>query len=458
MEVNKSRTPISQTDISLEAHGWPQQHLIELQGPDGMWYHKWLPSVADLRGHFPPDVLRHNFPGVYDAEEKEEENLYAPLFLDDVLTSADPKMIVEKLLAEDTVVGLYGRYGSFKSFLLVSLLTYLASGRDEWMGLKIYNGPHYIVYAMAEGYGGLKKRLRALIQHEKFTSNEMANIRTNLAVVKTPVYLGNPVAVDQFIEEQKRAANGRKITGVFIDTLFASSTGLDLSSQKDMSTAMGRIKQIKRGLESDIICPVHHQGKDEAKKATGSIVYSTDSNDLYELKVTDAEKRTITLFTDRIKDREPITLSFALEQVSFGDGDQDNSLVLVRDNGIGSPEQKSKEPTRCDQALSVLSLNGMTNTEWKKLFMQTFDVKEGVFNKAVKELVPTGLIRQEGNKYFRRIDPENDPCPKCGETKWVKFKGEGGPNGDYQCAKCHPTWDDAEIFAGANTTISGKGK
>ena len=69
-----------------------------------------------------------------------------------------PEPLIENYLTRDSLAVLYGRPGTAKSFICISMAFAVVTGTD-WFGHRVHRGP--VLYVAGEGTAGLAQRQRA---------------------------------------------------------------------------------------------------------------------------------------------------------------------------------------------------------------------------------------------------------------------------------------------------------
>ena len=110
----------------------------------------------------------------------------------DILRLPDPLWIIDKILAKGSFAVLYGAPGVGKSFLALSGAFEVAAERS-WLDKKVNGGP--VLYVAAEGFGGLKLRVAALLHHEGLGAD------VNWKFLDCPVNLMDPEKLSAFIKD-----------------------------------------------------------------------------------------------------------------------------------------------------------------------------------------------------------------------------------------------------------------
>jgi AAA domain-containing protein/bifunctional DNA primase/polymerase-like protein/primase-like protein len=172
-------------------------------------------------------------------------------------TQAGPvSWLVRNLLQRDGLGVLYGEPGSGKSFLVLDLSGAIARGA-EWRGLPVTCGP--VVYVVAEGAGGFRKRLEAYAQHHGV---DLAALPIGV-IADAPNFLRDD---DRPIARAVEAYGGAVL--IVVDTLASVTPGGNENAAEDMGAVIGRCKRLQAETGAFVLL-VHHSGKDSGRGARG---------------------------------------------------------------------------------------------------------------------------------------------------------------------------------------------
>lgn len=164
-----------------------------------------------------------------------------------------PTWIVHGVLPQAELTVIYGETGSGKTFKALDLVGAVARGVD-WRGRKVKQGR--VVYIVAEGAGGFRKRVQAYAQAHSVDPESM-----QLDVIaETP----NLIAEDH----KALAAAIGSASVIVVDTLAQTTPGADENSAEGMGKALAHCKALHRATGALVVL-IHHSGKDAARGARG---------------------------------------------------------------------------------------------------------------------------------------------------------------------------------------------
>ena len=182
-----------------------------------------------------------------------------------------PEWIVHDFLADESYALLYGRWGSFKTFVALDVALSVACGFPSdptWEVVR--SGP--VLFAIGEGRSAFARRVRGW----EMLHFGGARVENFVLADPVPTTTVSEEALDAFIEEAlRRHPGGYRLT--FIDTLGRAMEGADENSQRDASAMTALAHRLRHDLGGSVLA-IHHSGKDEARGARGSSVLGADAD------------------------------------------------------------------------------------------------------------------------------------------------------------------------------------
>ncbi len=222
----------------------------------------WLSPT--LRQKLADPAARSNIPHVKPdryCEEDEEFPMFSPL---ELMALREPEWIIPNVIAEQSLVVVYGPPKSLKTFFTLDLCFRLAQGRDLD---DRPTAPRHIFYVTGEGQGGLLKRYQSWLQVNHLRLDD----RPPLTFVTKIVNLLDPGSVDRFIAKMRLRAAADKIDIIALDTLSRAMAGKNENASEIMTAAVASAERIGQALRACVVL-VHHTGKDAER---GVIVHWT---------------------------------------------------------------------------------------------------------------------------------------------------------------------------------------
>lgn len=224
------------------------------------------------------------------------------------------------LLHLDTLARVIGPSGHMKSFAVIDFAGHVGTGR-RWHGRYVRQG--LVVYLVAEGSGGIRKRVRAWERHYGVAMEHV-------------LFLPRPVqAMDQewltLIEACRRLGPAL----VVVDTQARVSVGVEENSAKELGLVIDRMEQLRAATRACVLL-IHHTGHvgDHGRGSTSA--KGALQSELHVSKKGDRAANTIvTIKTGKQKDDEQESdIQFGLKVVNLPgeakpDGRPVTSVVLV---------------------------------------------------------------------------------------------------------------------------------
>jgi hypothetical protein len=254
------------------------------------------------------------------------------------------RWLVQDILPAASFSAIYGRPGSYKSFVALHMAACVASG-VECFGKPVAGGP--VIYVAGEGGAGLKRRRDALLKHWKLAEDlpiyfvkSQLNMRTSLED-----YDALCAAIDSLCV---------KPVLVIFDTFARIFAGGEENSAKDVGETIVILGAIQERYETAVAI-IHHAGKDESRGMRGSsaLLGAVDTElECVKVSVEDGAERIGKLSVTKQKDGDDgLVFGYRMETVSLSDIDADaSSLALepletdeMKRAGIGPKDAKDKQ-------------------------------------------------------------------------------------------------------------------
>ncbi|WP_371614767.1 AAA family ATPase [Streptomyces sp. NBC_00454] len=281
--------------------------------------------------------------------------LEAELLDSEALDSIEPlDPIIADLLFRDTLTRVYGASGTFKSFMTLDFAGCVGTG-TPWHGQQVNPGP--VIYLVAEGMKGIRKRVRAWEQHY---GRRMFGVK----FLPRPVQAMDPewLVLVELCRRMRPAL-------VVIDTQARVTVGIEENSNTEMGRVVDRMEQL-RGASEACVLLVHHAGHDSDRGRGATAVKGALQTELgVERKGKGLCDTTITLKTGKQKDDEELgDVVFGLHQVALNgefkeDGSPVTSIVLVPLDPVSVPQARTGHDGRVAEIAAVLDAKGFP-TNW----------------------------------------------------------------------------------------------
>ena len=232
------------------------------------------------------------------------------------------RWLVEDILPAASFAAIYGRPGSYKSFVALHICACVAAGVDCF-GKPVEAGP--VIYVAGEGAAGLKRRSDALLSHMGLEADlpiyfvkAQLNLRSSL-----DDYDALCAAIDSV---------GVRPALVIFDTFARIFAGGEENSAKDVGETIVILGAIQERYETAVAI-IHHAGKDESRGMRGSsaLLGAVDTElECVKLSPEDSEDRIGKLTVTKQKDGEDgIVFGYRMKAVSLSSIDPDASSLAV---------------------------------------------------------------------------------------------------------------------------------
>lgn len=181
---------------------------------------------------------------VLALRQKLRENLKESADLEKI---PEPESLIKGVLCTDSLAWIYGKPGSAKSFVSLSWAASVGTG-SPWLGRPVKQGP--VLYLIAEGGGGFRKRVRAW---ESANGRYMEGVK----FLDIPVQLLKPMEV----EALTGVINDIQPVLIVIDTQARCTLGANENDNGEMSKVVAAADRLRAVCGSCVLL-VHHSGRD----------------------------------------------------------------------------------------------------------------------------------------------------------------------------------------------------
>ena len=332
------------------------------------------------------------------------------------------RWLIKDIMPAESFMALYGRPGSYKSFVALYLSCCIATG-SEAFGKDAVQGS--VVYIAGEGGAGLKRRWDALrLHHEIEDDAPVYFIKAQLNLRST---LEDAEAVIVAIRELNVVPSL-----IVVDTFARAFAGGEENSAKDVGEAVSVLGYLQEQMCCGVLI-VHHAGKDESRGMRGSsallgavdleleckkISSETSSDRVGQLTITkqkDGEDGVLLgyrMIVVPLSNIDPDATSLALEPV---DNDTVAKMALKESRetqkqlGVRMLEQAIREAGKVIEGKGEGIPAGVkctTDAVWKKYFCDAQPQLEGdALSRAWKRV--------------KKHAKENNISGNCGEYYWL---------------------------------------
>lgn len=346
------------------------------------------------------------------------------LLAGDLFDQKPQRYIVHKLIPENSLVTLYGRRASFKTFAVTDVVMTIgaftadeleAGARMTWWGRPVRHGA--VVYVVAEGAGGWTARMSAWMKRHNRNGHGHS-----VAVLPQPANLHDPEEVQRLIDDIHYAAEalGLPVVMVVFDTLFRCYGGASLNGDGEAGGAIAAATRVQHETGATVLL-VNHSNANGDSFGSKMLPNSVDVELLVER---DGKSMSATLKAVKVKDDDEPEFRFHLEKVNvfhpvtglasmrdLPDGTSEQITSLVVDQVIeisgdapantASPMLEGN-PAILHAALVQSGAEGYTHSEWLEAIQRLSRNKpmaNSSFNVALKALNDKHIVKKQGNRY-----------------------------------------------------------
>lgn len=266
-----------------------------------------------------------------DIEEQDQRGRVAALvdaLLSETLTTdalddiEELTPVVDGLMYRGTVARINGKPGSMKSFVALDVAGSVGTG-IPWAGKEVIQGD--VIYLVAEGAAGFKKRVRAWEQEH---GGKMTGVH----------FLPRPIQVASIewlvLEEACKRLNPAMI---IVDTQARATVGIEESSNERMSVIFNRIENLAKESNACVLL-IHHTGHVGEHGRGASNVLGAVQTELLVKKEGKGADRVIAIRIDKTKDDDDgaeirmLPRVVAVNGMTRMSGAQETSIVLIPEN------------------------------------------------------------------------------------------------------------------------------
>jgi hypothetical protein len=314
------------------------------------------------------------------SSETPANKLYS---IEDILNLPDPEWLIQNFLPKASFAVLFGPPSVGKSFLALSLALAIAAGK-HWLGKDVKGGP--VIYIAAEGFGGLKLRISALLLHSDY------DVDTECAFLNRPINFLKVDAVQALIKPIKES--GVQPALIIIDTLARCFVGGDENSAQEMGLFIDGAETVKRETGATVLA-IHHTGKNEQRGARGSnaLIGAADT-----IIGCSGEINCLGIKCEKMKDAEPFKkFSLSAQTVELENGRK--SCVLVPFDEAMSAMVSPAKQENIRKMIAVLEkkfdTEGATHGKWMRACMDA-GMSDSNFARGLRDM-KEGLVAKEGD-------------------------------------------------------------
>ena len=276
--------------------------------------------------------------------------------LKDVASSPVPqRWLVRNIVPHGASLGmLFGKSGSTKSYLAISLMLTVATGRPDWFGHKAKAGK--VLYLCGEGHHAAYERMACWLQQ-----NNVTEIPDTMYIAEDTFDLDKESGEASLLAEMERDLSGFSPDLVVVDTLNLYMAS-DENSTSESTMFIKALRKIAGNFDCSILL-VHHTGVTEQDRARGSSVFLGAMD--YQMKVSKTEAGSYKLEHTKNKagvEEQPVFYNLETHEVegwSDEDGNPVTNAIPVQIERESAPKLERKNRHEDENALiSAMGIYG----------------------------------------------------------------------------------------------------
>lgn len=254
------------------------------------------------------------------------------------------KWLIYGVIPHGAVGYIYGKPGSYKSFMAVDMASHVAAAM-HWNGIDV-DLPGMVLYVAGEGASQLHVRKKAWAIKSKGDNSAMHILEVGVAI-NSATERRELMALMREIERM----TGNKFVMVVLDTFSKCFIG-DENDAAEMRNFIKGCEEIRDSFDGCTVLFVGHTGKADTTSMRGSSVALADAEFSYLIR-RGSKKLYAEIHCDKIKDAtEPDDMAFNLHVVDTGYLDQKGlkmcSLVPTMTAILDREEETGEKPGRAE--------------------------------------------------------------------------------------------------------------
>jgi hypothetical protein len=270
----------------------------------------------------------------------------------ELLAFPPAEWLIEGMLEVGAQAILFGPSGQGKTFVALDWALSVATGRP-WHDRKVKHGP--VVYVVAEGGRGMRRRVAAWMQANTLTTVDKAFFLLEAVQLRNMDDYG--LLLDR-LKEQHLAPSL-----IVLDTFARCFVGGDENQSKDVGEFVDAARRLHEVTGASVLA-VHHTGK-TGDQERGSSALRAAADAMF--KVSQAQHGGVVLIeNDKQKDDEQCpTIRVRLKRVGIGDGSE-TSCVLIAAEADGATSRLTAAEQRALTVLRGFPEGTTSSTEWRQ--------------------------------------------------------------------------------------------
>jgi hypothetical protein len=279
------------------------QAFLERKLANAFNYGQNAPGASGLAA---PGERYETFVGQPDTPDPaSKRSRFRLLDLADMRALPEPTYAIQDFIPDQGITLVYGKYGSFKSFIVLDALVSTAAGIPAFGKLHTTQGP--TVYCAAEApFGVARKRVPALLRARGIKDDALP-----FRLVQSVPLASVPEHAQEFVAQVE--ASGLKPRIVCFDTVARMMGSLDENEARAANLVIAAAERVRDALGCAVIL-LHHAGKNEDKGSRGSSALPAGVDAVFQVRRTPDTLAVVVRCDGKMKDADEPAPLFLLGQ------------------------------------------------------------------------------------------------------------------------------------------------
>lgn len=357
-------------------------------------------EATDNADVFPGDRPKPDLRAVPNEARSESKKRFVFETIADLRSGEEEEYLIDGFVPEKSTGLLWGKWGSFKTFVVFDWALHLAYGFKDWHGAKLPGEPCDVLIIAREGRKGFVKRIDAFKKHHNITADT-----DRLTFMRSAISFLDHAGFAQL--KADIVASEKLFRMVQVDTVGRVLPGEDMAKEQPITLFMERLQQLGE-LTGAVSFGVHHENK--SGDANGSMYFQNNSDVMFSV-TRDGDKLAAKLTCEKQKDGEDHwSRNLTLVKIDLGEG---KSSLVVEDVCESSAPAKSEAPKKpralkAEHKLALDALDAALIDHGKRTIVPDAPAGAVVVHKDewISELIRRDILdKTDGNRWrdFGRI-------------------------------------------------------
>ncbi len=310
----------------------------------------------------------------------------------ELLRLPDPVWLMDGVLPRAAVSVVYGQPETGKSFVALDWSVCISEG-IPWLGVhKTRQAP--VIYIAAEGGSGIKKRVRALMEH--YGVRDLPAMHWQVV----PLLIREEGVLERTMLQLDDDVEGINPGLIVFDTLSRSFSSGDENASTDMTHFVGKVLDLSTRKGTAVLIVHHTNATGSRERGHGSL--RGNVNTMFKCVSTqNSDNKLISVTVENDKQKDDAKLKTIYLDVKLIGA----SLVLVP----GEAPEKAKKGSGVPQPMRKVDMVTLLGSQEDGFSWKEWQLASGIdknrFNRRVARLMADGEIFKENGRYY--VTPAN---------------------------------------------------